>query len=708
MSVPQNLEMIPMLKLVPALFLGILLGRYLDIHWHIWASSSAFFALMAFGIMFGRLAAIRYIYASGASFLLSLIFCGAALYQQGKPSVEIQDEAIEYVATVEKIIREEPEKTRAILLLTDRIGQELEQPIRVLSTIRAEGTELLPGDRLYFKTQIQKIPPPANPGQFNMQSYYGHKWIKHQTWIAPEQFVLEQAEGFPSLRRISYRISKSARQRIQQYLSPEGAATLQAMLLGVKHEVSREMLSTYQNAGVMHILAVSGMHVMIIYGGLIWIIKPLRKRKEYFSWIPLILVWIFAFVTGAGAAALRAALMLTFVDFGARTKNQSNNINLLLTSALFLLILQPYLLWDIGFQLSYAAMIGIFLFFKPLNDIAHISNKWGKNLLWSPSALSVSAQLGTTPLTLYYFGNFPVYFIISNILVLVPVTILLFAGMTWLVLSMIIPPSFNTAIAWLLDLLIEYGFNRPLIWLESLPAAYIQKIHIEPFQVILLMISIACFAAWIKNLRSGRFLILSLTLLLPVLAWSQYRYWQGSSTQGIIIPDVRDHQALAVGTSGSAYLWTDSLLRAAPEQADFSLSGMLKVLPWKKWTFLSSSDIMTNDSLLVVENKSFFRLHRPLYSYQTEKPIEVDVLFLSDDLYLDTAKFRKVFHPKVVVLDGSLSYRKRKLFRRLLEESDWPLHDTREAGALVLLQDPMGHVSLNDYDIAENQVAVSK
>jgi len=708
MSAQQNLEMIPMLRLVPALVLGVLLGRHLDIFWPVWAFSSVVFALIACVLMFGKLTAMRYIYASGACFLLSLMFCGAAIYQQGKPSVEIQDEALEYAAKVEKIIREEPEKTRTILLLTDRFGQELEQPVRVLSTVRTEGTELLPGDRLYFKARIQKIPPPANPGQFDMQSYYGHKWIRHQTWIAPEQFVLEQAEGFPSLRRISYRISKAARQQIQEYLSPVGAATLQAILLGVKHEVSREMLSTYQNAGVMHILAVSGMHVMIIYGGLIWIIQPLRRRKEYFSWIPLILVWIFAFVTGAGAAVLRAALMLTLIDFGSRTKNHSNNINLLLTSAFLLLILQPYLLWDIGFQLSYAAMTGIFLFYKPLNDLAHISNKWGRNLLWSPPVLSVSAQLGTTPLTLYYFGNFPIYFMISNILVLIPVTILLFAGMIWLMVSMFIPTSFNVAIGWLLDSLIEYGFNRPLMWLESLPAAYVQKIHIEPLQVILLMISIACFAAWVKNLRSGRFLMLSLILLLPVIGWSQYRYWQRSSTQGIIIPDVRDHHAVAIGSSGSAYLWTDSLLRAAPEQADFSLSGMLKVLPWKKWTFLSSSDIMTNDSLLVVENKSFFRLHRPLYSYQTEKPIAIDVLFLSEDLYLDTAKFRKVFHPKVVVLDGSLSYRKRKLFRRLLEEASWPLHDTREAGALVFLQDPMGHANLDNYLIKEKQVAVSK
>jgi competence protein ComEC len=708
MSAPQHLELIPMLRLVPALAVGVLLGRYLEVSWEIWAISAGFSALIAVALMFSRLAQIRYIYASGAFFLLALMFSGAALYQQGKPGIELKEEALEYVAKVDKIIREEPEKTRAVLLLTERSGQKMEPSLRILSTINTDSTELLPGDRIFFKARIQNIPPPANPGQFDMQSYYGHKWIRYQTWINSEQFVIEQAEGLYSLSRISYRISKSARQRIQEYLSPGGAATLQAILLGVKHEVSREMLSTYQNAGVMHILAVSGMHVMIIYGGLLWLIKPLKRRKAYFNWIPLILVWIFAFVTGAGAAVLRAAVMLTLIDFGARTKNQSNNINLLLTSAFFLLILQPYLLWDIGFQLSYAAMTGIFLFYKPLNDIALIPNKYIRNLLWSPPVLSVSAQLGTTPLTLYYFGNFPVYFILSNILVLVPVTILLFAGMAWLMLSIFLPPSCNVAIAWLLDALIEYAFNRPLIWLESLPAAYIQKIHIEPFQVILLMASVALFALWVKNLRNGRFLVLSLALLLPVVGSSQYRYWQGSVAQGVVIPDVKGHQAMAIGSSGSAFLWTDSLLRKASEKADFSLSGILKVLPWKKWTFLPAPDIITNDSLLVVEDKSFLKLKRPLSSYQAENPIELDVLFLSEDLYLDTAKFRKVFRPGVVVLDGGLSYQKRKLFRRLLQESDWPVHDVREIGALVLLKNPMGYASLKDYAIRENQVAVSK
>jgi competence protein ComEC len=684
MSAPRNLEMVPMLRLVPALALGILAGRLLEFSWQSWAVAMLGAGIAGFGLMFSRLPQMRYIYISGGFFLLALFFGGAALYQQGKPSLKLSSAPGFYSGKIQRIIKEDSLKVRAIVLINAAEDLQVSRPVQVLALLETAGQALFPDDQVFFQARITPIAQPANPGQFDMASYYGHKWINYQTWVSAASMEIEASTTRFSWRRSSYLLSRAARARMQEYLEPETAATLQAILLGVKHEISREMLSTYQNAGVMHILAVSGMHVMIIYGGLLWLMKPLRRKAKYFSWLPIILIWIFAFVTGTGAAVLRASLMLTLVDIGMRTANQSKSVNLLLGAALLLLMFQPYLLWDIGFQLSYAAMGGIFLFFKPLSDTVYFPSPLARKLLWSPSVLSVSAQLGTTPLTLYYFGVFPVYFLLSNILVLVPVILIMYSGIIWLLTSLLLPPVATGCLSKPLNGLIEYGFNRPLVWLESLPHSYLRNLHIEPFQVVMLVASVLLFAAWIHDLRRGKWLLRSLLMLLPVIAFSQYRYWKYSAMSTIIIPDVRGHHAVAAGYAGKAFLWTDSILMKDSGKADFSLNGMLKVYPWKRWTWLPDQSCFVDSELLVAGGRSFLRLEKPLYQYHAESPIPVDVLFLSDQLYLDTARLKQLFDPGLVVLSGEISHRKRQLFTRLLEGAGIPLYDIKERGALTM------------------------
>lgn len=665
-----------MLKPFLGLVIGILLGYYLEVPSLVFFIAVIVFLVLALVWMYGQFGHTRYIAFSGISFLLAIVSVGAFNYSIKKDFRPLEEGFHTYTAIVDKIISRKTDYSRVYLEVLSVQETSLPHSYRIVSNIYDK--DILPGDTIFASSYFKPLMKDLNPGQFNVRKYFGYKYIYHTTTLKPDKLIKSSYNGFFHFQRWCQLSSQWCRSVIKQFIPERSASTIQALLLGVKDDVSEDMMEVYTKTGVMHALAVSGMHVGILYLGMLVLLRPIYRRWKLISFLPILLIWIFAFVTGAGPAVLRAALMITFVVIGKRFNEDSHSVNLLLVSGALILIFQPYLLWDIGFQLSFSAMLGLFYLMKPLQNAVYIEKKWVNDYIWSPSVMSVSAQLSTMPFAFYYFGNFPFLFLLTNLVIMLPLTICLYGAVTLLVTSQFLPISWNLFIGQILDKVIYYGFNAPLQLIYSIPGSYSSHIYLAFWQVVILSLALAFFGYWLYHIKNGRWLVYSFLLLTVSLSGTFIRQIYLKKDMHISILHANQSHSVAVNN----YLWTGGLNSVNVVQDNsFFLNGYLREFGWEDWTNQTPNGIQSDTTMLIIGNKSFYILDQPLYTFSNVQPIEVDYLILGNSMYLKVEDLLKKFKFKHIVLDGSLDYTKYPMFKRILEKENIKFIDTRENGA---------------------------
>ncbi|MBC7746094.1 MAG: ComEC family competence protein, partial [Flavobacterium sp.] len=346
------------------------------------------------------------------------------------------------------------------------------------------------GDLVMIPGKYNKVDPPFNPSEFNFMAYLITKQIYQQCFINQNQIRLLKKGTGNKIISFSLQLRRQLVAKFYQYLkNKEAAALASTLILGYRANLSKEIISAYAKTGTMHILSVSGMHVGIVFLVLNALLKPLRKIRKLrilSAFIIISTVWFYAMITGFSPSVCRAAVMLSFVVLGKTFNKDLNTYNLLAISAFFLLLYNPYNLLDVGFQLSYLAVFGLIYFHPKIYHLFYIKNKIADSI-WSYTALSLAAQLSTFPISIYYFHQFPVYFLISNLLVLLPVSLIMYAGITflfipWLILLKPLGYFLNQLILWT---------NKILYFIEDLPFSSISGIWISKSEYTLLYFLIA-------------------------------------------------------------------------------------------------------------------------------------------------------------------------------------------------------------------------
>lgn len=325
------------------------------------------------------------------------------------------------------------------------------------------------GDQLIVNTRFEPIKNSGNPGEFDAESYWKRKGVSHQSFINSSDYYLITPSTNNYFSTKLNEIRAYSAKVLEANLDPELAGIAKAMILGDKSDLSLEARNSFSNTGAMHVLAVSGLHVGIIMFLLMyflkWFSKWISSRNAFL--LVFTLTWFYAALTGFSPSVLRAALMFSIV-LGAQLKgSQGNSLNALFISAFILLTIDPNLLYDIGFQLSYSAMIGILVLYKPVASLINLKNKFLRKI-WEGTAVGLAAQLVTFPLTLYYFHQFPNYFALSNLGVMLLAGIILGLGIALLLLAKI--PYLNWLIGFSL-LLSVYLLMQFIIVIEMLPFA---------------------------------------------------------------------------------------------------------------------------------------------------------------------------------------------------------------------------------------------
>ena len=310
----------------------------------------------------------------------------------------------------------------------------------VLLSVRRDSTKqnLIVDDRMLIQHHFVDLQAPMNPHQFDYKAYLARQGIHQQIYLNHDELlILKPSSTF--LGQIA-----QIRVQIQESLMKEGFdedefGVINALLLGQRQEVSKELLNDYSKAGAIHILAISGLHVGIILLILSWLFKPLEvlpNGKLIKLLLIVITLWFFALLAGMSASVVRAVTMFTAVAIGQSLQRKTSVVHSLIFSMFILLLCKPMFLFDVGFQLSYSAVYGIVTIQPKL--VQFWMPKWKLiDKVWQLTTVSLAAQLSVLPLSLFYFHQFPGLFLLSNLVIVPFLGIILMGGILIIVLSLL-------------------------------------------------------------------------------------------------------------------------------------------------------------------------------------------------------------------------------------------------------------------------------
>ncbi|HEY5771966.1 MAG TPA: ComEC/Rec2 family competence protein, partial [Chitinophagaceae bacterium] len=339
------------------------------------------------------------------------------------------------------------------------------------------------GTRLLITKPLQEIKNSGNPGGFDYKRYSLFQGVTHQVYLrgSVPSGIENEFEILPGTNKTLFQqFINNSRSKVLGILrnNIKGEKELglaEALLIGYKDDLDKTLVQSYSNTGVVHVIAISGLHLGLIYWLLTWFFKPLQKRKLNpiaIGWLRPIFIltglWLFSLLAGAQPSVLRSAFMFTCIVLGDSFARKSSIYNTLALSALLLLCINPYWLWDVGFQLSYAAVLSIVIFMQPIYHWFYIKNKT-LDFIWKLNAVTIAAQILTVPIGIYHFHQFPLNFLFTNLLA-VPLSSFILLDEILLCIISFIPPLaafIGQFISW-------------LIWIMN---SYIERIEMLPFSL---------------------------------------------------------------------------------------------------------------------------------------------------------------------------------------------------------------------------------
>lgn len=369
------------------------------------------------------------------------------------------------------------------------VVKDLENNQQLILHLKHQKHEYYPNDELIIYSKSVEIQGVLNPNQFDYKQFLARKRIYYQLFV--DTIIAKHKDG-SGWKNWSVKSKESIREKLKQHgYNLESRAIISSMLLGDRTELSPELNQSYIATGVVHILSISGLHVMMIYMILQFVLKPLirlkngRKTRIILS---LIIIWFFAFYVELQPPVFRSALMITIYYCSELLNRPKNIYHTLSLSAFIILLFQPNFLFDVGFQLSFSAVFFI-VWLNPIFEHYFTVNNDFLRRIKVMTETSISAQLGTLPISVFYFNQFSSLFLFGN-LVLIPASFLMICGGIISILLVIFDLNIP-AYTWLYNQFI-YVSNYYIYWLSSFGNFVIKDVYISMFTAILLIVILYC------------------------------------------------------------------------------------------------------------------------------------------------------------------------------------------------------------------------
>ncbi|MDZ4072048.1 MAG: ComEC/Rec2 family competence protein [Sediminibacterium sp.] len=679
MSIPLYRK-IPFIRILPCFIAGILIQYYFP---HAAFLPAVVLLISLLLLMIHAFISVRSKFRFRkltATLLYTSLFCIGSLltrernisYQKnwiGKYATEAKSILLQFSS--QPIERDKTWKIEAnILAFQDQQGWKKASG-RILLYIDKRTKGLQKDQQIITEKSLQPITRMQNPGSFDYAAYCARQGIYHSLYLTAKDFYV--AQQTKKAKNILTQAQEYVKDIFQQYIrGQQEKAIAEALTIGYKYDLDDDLLQAYSNTGVVHVIVISGMHLGLIYGILLFFTK-LLQRNTISRWIRtlciLLLIWTFTLLTGAGPSVLRAAVIFSLMMLGESLLRKNNTYNTLAASAFLLLLVNPFYLWDIGFQLSYLAVLSIIWLSGPLYRSVYISFRPFR-YVWQLMAVTISAQVLTTPIILYHFHQFPNVFLITNLLI-VPLSGLVLYGC---IVLLVVSPSH--AVAMIAGNIIENilrVMNQMILFFDQLNFTVTNHIELHFIQVVLyyvMVITIGCRIIYKKPIYT----IIGGVSGLVIVGFHSNRQITIRNTGRLVIYQSRGQTMTDIGSGGAYYSWTSDHPDKKAEK--FLMSSRTQLGLVQRMGILSTKEYPV---VRIKQHRLVFTDKAPIHG-----SFPVDIVVVQQGSFLNMSDLHRVFNARQYIFDGNNALWKIRKWKKEADSLHLRHHSVPEQGAFVM------------------------
>ncbi|MDI9319598.1 MAG: ComEC/Rec2 family competence protein [Phycisphaerales bacterium] len=517
------------------------------------------------------------------------------------------------------------------------------------------------GDTILLPNQWQAIHNAGNPFELDFEKNCARKHIYIQQFLSAEQvFVYGKKNTYSFLEKTHQYCISTIEESIKDSTCK---ALLKAMLLGDEQDIDPNTRSAYNDTGIIHIISISGAHVAILFAAISFLFQLTRQQKH--QWLKFIfslaLIWFYVLLAGASTPALRAAIMFSLLILGNVTKQQHNPLNQLLTTAFILLLLRPMWLFNIGFQLSFVAVLSLIIFYKPLRSLyssPHRIIQYGIDAI----AASIAAEILVAPLVGYYFHSFPPMFILANILAGIAMGFILVMGMILLLVSKI---GFLATIVATVIVFVSDIFHRIIGILQAVNFSSFRSIYVSPTVLILLYLFITASTFFVLKKKKIAIWMSFLSLLLIALVHLERSISIHRQEKFIVFNQSKEVHCELIKGNHYSILNGDDSETFATKNAHIAYGASYK----------NGRD---SRKIITLENHSILLLHE---EYNLSKAFPIDILIITSwEKPMNITKVIQTFLPKQIVISSN---GQAAAWAEQCKRANINLHNTKSQGAFI-------------------------
>ena len=522
-------------------------------------------------------------------------------------------------------------------------------------------------DEITIFEKLEDIYPPLNPHQFDYKGYLKDLGISHQFRLRKGDYFVNKN---PS--RTLFGMAASLRNTIIDKLKrasfgAEELSIIQALLLGQRDDISTETYNNYKNAGAVHILAVSGLHIGILLLILEFLLRPLQrlpKGRTLKLAVIVALLWGFALLAGLSASVVRAVTMFSFVAYALYLNRPSNTFNILALSMFFiLLVIDPNLLFQVGFQMSYAAVFAIVWVYPLLQKLWFPKNRIVR-YFWQLLSVSIAAQLGVLPISLYYFHQFPGLFFISNLFIIPVLGLILGMGILIIILALL--NQLHDFLAFIYDTIIGW-MNSLISWVAAQEAFIFRNISFDLVQLVLTYGIFIAFMLLCTKPNFKKVIVLAVGII-GFQSWLLYVTYQTEHEDDLFLAHQTRNTVFMYQKSSYLNVMAQDTNRIKRMITDYQVAERITSVDYIP---LQNSYRWNNKQILIIDSVSVY----------PEEKRDFDYLILTQSPKVNLDRLIEKINPKYIIADGSnyRSYVQR--WEKTCEQRKLPFHYTGESRA---------------------------
>ena len=537
-------------------------------------------------------------------------------------------------------------------------------------------SQLKTGDFILISSVLNRVKNAGNPYEFDYAGYLKTRHILYSSYVRKSEWIKLKDEDRFNIRAMAWKWRDKLLHIYQENgIKNESFDILAALTLGYKSSLDPEIKRAWADAGAMHVLAVSGLHVGIIYLVMSYLLGFLQ-RVRFGLWIRcvalLFTLWSYALITGLSPSVMRAACMFSFIIIGEAMRRKGGIFNSLAASAFFLLLYDPYLLFGVGFQFSYLAVAGIVFFQPKFDSLVYVSNPILRKF-WQLTTVALAAQIATFPLAIYYFNQFPTYFLLSGYVVILVAGILIYLSALLLILS-----SFDwiaNALGWILQKTVEL-LNHIIVWIHELPGAVIRQCNFTTYEVILLYLIL--FALIFVLVLKRKYAVYTLLILLIAIKIPTLAQVFHHPKNEIVVFNVANNSLVSF-KSGERVCY---LLDKSLPESKFEL--LTKSYNLKKEIQFIQKDTIQDIDFRIINNTSILIIEKKLTEIDSLfHKLKPDIIVLRKSALKMKEKLTKHSLNSLIVIDGSVYRNDLQRLRETSELDSTKFFITRETGAFI-------------------------